>query len=66
MGEEGESEETMSAIQVWATALKQEEGRTDLSLLSVMSTVVMPTLPAGIPVKPESFSLVSGGTRFHE
>ena len=56
----------MSAIQVWATALKREEGWTDLSLLSVMSPVVMPALPAGVPVKPESFSLVSGGPRFHE
>ena len=55
----------MSAIQVWAMALKQEEGRTDLSLPSVMSTVVTPALPAGIPVKPES-SLVSGSTHFHE
>ena len=66
MGREGESEETMSAIQVWATALKREEGRTDLSLLSVMSPVVMPALPAGVPVEPESFSLVSGGPCFHE
>ena len=56
----------MSAIQVWATALVREEGWTDLSLPSVMSAVVMPALPAGIPVKPESFSLVSGSTRFHE
>ena len=56
----------MSAIQVWATALKREEGRTDLSLLSVMSPVVMPALLAGVPVEPESFSLVSGGPCFHE